>query len=185
MTAPIKGDTIPETIRRVSGETGTDQGLIEVGLVGHAHRYHVRVDMSGPAPRLVELRLISDDDAAGIDPATLRQVPVRRVTRAAARFISLTERGIYDPGEVTNERYVPDADTSGRRRLDDAHYRRVARLLLWAREIGESSPREYVATQLGKPLLTVDRYIAEAKRRGHLARDWARPSTAPVPAQSA
>jgi hypothetical protein len=48
----------------------------------------------------------------------------------------------------------------------------VAKLLLWAREIGES-PREYVADRLGSPLPTVDRWIKQAKQRGFLRRDWA------------
>ncbi len=170
----IKGNVIPERIQRVSGDPGSDDGLIEIPLEGHRHVYRVRIDSSGPAPRLVELHLISDNDTAEIDPDTIRQVPVRRLTKAAARFIALTEYGIAVAGDVydsTNLRR-PDIEPPNRRKLDDAHYRQVANLLLWAREIGES-PREYVAYQLGSPLPTVDRWIAKAKKLGFLRRDWA------------
>jgi hypothetical protein len=173
----IKGDVIAERIRRVSGEPGSTEGLIEIPLVGHRHRYRVRIDSRGPAPRLVELHLTSDDDAAEIDPDTIRQVPVRRLAKAAARFISLSEHRVamagdaYDPTNLQR----PDLEPPGRsnRKLDDAHYRQVRNLLLWAREIGES-PREYVAERFAPVSLpTVDRWIAEAKRRGFLRRDWA------------
>jgi hypothetical protein len=182
----IKGDVIPAAIRRLTGESGSTDGLIEIPLFGHRHRYRVRIDSSGPAPRLVELHLVSDDDAAEIDPDTIRQVPVRRLAKAAARFIALTEHGValagdvYDPTDLRR----PDIEPPNRRKLDDAHYRQVARLLLWAREIGES-PREYVAGQLGSPLPTVDRWIAKAKRLGFLRRDWATATDPPAdPANS-
>ena len=158
----------------MSGEPGSHDGLIEIPLVGHAHRYQVRIDSSGPAPRLVELNLISDGDAAEIDPDTIRQVPVRRLAKAAARFIALTEHGVEMAGDVYDPTGLrrPDLEPPGRRKLDDAHYRQVAKRLLWAREIGES-PREYVANQFGSPLPTVDRWIKQAKDRGFLRRDWA------------
>ncbi|OBF93055.1 hypothetical protein A5773_20120 [Mycobacterium sp. 852014-52450_SCH5900713] len=171
---------IPEAIRRVTGHPGTTDGLIEIPLVGHAHRYRVRIDNSRPTPRLVELQLVSDDDAAEIDPNTIRQIPIRRLAKAAARFIILSEHGVALAGDVYDQTSLqrPDAEPPGRRKrgrghaLDDVHYRQVARLLLWAREIGES-PREYVADRLGGSLPAVDRWIAEAKRRGFLRRDWA------------
>lgn len=172
-TDAIKGDVMADAIRRVTGEPGSTDGLIEIPLVGHRHRYRVRIDSSGPAPRLVELHLISDD-ATDIDPDTIRQIPVRRLAKAAARFIALTEHGValagdvYDPTDLRR----PDIEPLNRRKLDDAHYRQVAKLLLWAREIGES-PREYVANQLGTPLPTVDRWIRQAKQRNFLRRDWA------------
>lgn len=170
----IKGDVMADAIRRVTGEPGSTDGLIEIPLVGHRHRYRVRIDSSGAAPRLVELHLISDSDTADIDPDTIRQIPVRRLAKAAARFIALTEHGVslagdvYDPTDLLR----PDIEPPNRRKLDDAHYRQVAKLLLWAREIGES-PREYVADRLGSPLPTVDRWIKQAKQRGFLRRDWA------------
>lgn len=175
----IKGDVIPSGIRRVSGERGSDDGLIEIPLVGHPYRYRVRVELgSGGAPRLVELHLIGDS-AAEIDPATIRQVPVRRLAKAAARFISLTEYGVSlagdfdDPTDLLRPDHVQPARRPGRaNKLDDVHYRQVANLLRAAREIG-MPPREYVAEQLGGALPTVDRWIAEAKRRKFLPRDWA------------
>ena len=60
----IKGDVIPSATRRLSGEPGSTDGLIEISLVGHDHRYVCRIDGSGPVPRLVELRIVSDGDAA-------------------------------------------------------------------------------------------------------------------------
>lgn len=172
----IKGDVIPEAIRRVSGKRGTSKGLIEIALVGHRHRYRVRIDTDGPAPRLVELHLISDGDSAEIDPDTIRQIPVRRLARAAARFTGLTERGIGVAGDEDDPTNLlrPDHEP-GRRTLDDVHYRQVANQLVMAREYG-LAPREYVADQLSASLPTVDRWIKEAKRRGYLRRDW---STAP------
>ncbi|MEB3020882.1 hypothetical protein [[Mycobacterium] crassicus] len=169
----IKGDVIPEHTRRVSGRKGSDNGLIELALVGHPHRYRVRIDSSGPVPRLVELHLVPGDDIAEIDPATIRAVPVRRLTKAAARFVSLTERGVGVAGDVYDATDLERPDHRSGRKLDDVHYRQVARLLLWAREIGEP-PRDFVREQF-KPVSvpTVDRWIAEAKRRKFLPRDWA------------
>lgn len=168
----IKGDVIGESVRRLTGHPGSADGLIEIALVGHPHRYRVRIDTHGPAPRLIELHLVSDGDAADIDPNTIRQVPVRRLTRAAARFIGLTEGGAALAG-VQRPGIEPEPRQRGRgHALGDAHYRQVAELLLQAREIGES-PREYVADRLGASLPTVDRWIKEAKRRGFLRRDWA------------
>jgi hypothetical protein len=174
----IKGDVIAHAIRRVSGEPGSDDGLIEIPLAGHRHNYRVRIDSSGPTPRLVELCIVSDD-AAEIGPATVRQIPVRRLARAAARFIALGE-GPLGPVVTIDELYDPtvlarpDRPPKGgkHRKLDDVHYRQVAALLVRAREIGEP-PRQYVADQLGGSLPTVDRWIKEAKKRGRLRRDWA------------
>lgn len=173
----IKGDVMADAIRRVTGEPGSTDGLIEIPLVGHRHRYRVRIDGSGAAPRLVELQLISDGDAAEIDPDTIRQIPVRRLAKAAARFVSLSERRIgiagdeYDPTNLLRPDHEP-----ARRTLDDVHYRQVANLLTMAREYG-LSPREYVADRLSASLPTVDRWIKEAKRRGYLRRDWSTATT--------
>lgn len=51
---PIKGDVIPESIRRVKGRCGQDDGLIEIALVGHAHRYQVRIERGSGAPHSYE-----------------------------------------------------------------------------------------------------------------------------------
>lgn len=178
-TVGVKGDV--EHVERVSGERGSDDGQIEVRLVGHAHRYRVRVDMSGPAPRLVELTMYSPDDAAEIDPAAGR-IPVRRLTHAAARFISNFDGSWMTPDEAENPVLVsrPEvADVATRRRtLDNEFYDRVAKALLKARREGARSPRKVVAKDLlgsdtPVKLMTLDRYIAEAKRRGFLPRDWA------------
>ena len=175
----ITGDVIAQEIRRVSGEPGSTDGLIEIPLFGHRHRYRVRIDTDGAAPRLVELHLLSDDDAAEIDPATVRQIPIRRLAKAAARFIVLGEGWpgpVVDVGELHDPTLLarPDRPPNGGRgrKLDDVHYRQVAAHLIRAREIGES-PREYVADKLGGSLPTVDRWIKEAKKRNFLMRDWA------------
>jgi hypothetical protein len=168
----IKGDVIRDGIRRVTGEPGSTDGLIEIPLVGHRHRYRVRIDSSGPAPRLVELYMVSDD-AAEIDPASIRQIPIRRLAKAAARFILLTEFGVGLAGDAYDPTDLRRPDHRGNRQLDDVHYRQVAKLLLWAREIGES-PRDYVREQFEPVSLpTVDRWIKQAKKRGFLRRDWA------------
>ncbi|PVB44271.1 hypothetical protein [Mycobacteroides abscessus] len=174
----IKGDVVPGGIRRISGTPGTDDGLIEVTLVGHPYRYQVRVEMGTGAPRLTELHLIPLDPAVAavdIDPGTIRLVPVRRLAKAAARFIARHDGafvGVQELRDPTLELQPERPPNGGRRRkLDDTHYRQVAYLLTAAREAGES-PREYVAERLEGSLPTVDRWIAEAKKRGHLRRDW-------------
>jgi len=171
---PIKGDVIPESIRHVKGRHGQDDGLIEIALVGHAHRYRVRIERGSGAPRLVELHLISDNNI-GIDPATIRQVPVRRLAKAAARFISRVDGAIVIPDELDDPTFLlrPEQPPDGglRRKLDDLHYRQVSNLLITARENG-FAPHEYVAKRLRGSLPTVDRWIAEAKRRQVLPRDW-------------
>jgi hypothetical protein len=169
---PIVGDVIASGIRRLSGKRGSPDGLIEVPLVGHRHRYQVRVS-SGRAPRLVELRMVSDD-AAEIDPAAVRQVPVRRLAKAAAQFIWMTEHGVSNAGDMFDPTGLarPDHKQGSRRRnLGDEHYRQVAALLGWAREIG-LPPRDYVAGYFVVTRPTLDRWIAEAKKRGFLRRDW-------------
>lgn len=179
----IKGDV--ETVRRVpgklGGKRGTDQGLIEVALVGHPHRYRVRVDMSGPAPRLVELHISSPDDVADIDPAAMR-IPVRRLAHAAAHFISHADGAFVTPEELDDPvRSVrPEVVERRRTHLDDEHYRDVARLLMAARREGARSPRKVVAQQRGWEVPTLDRWINEAKLRGHLPRDWATTYTLPT-----
>jgi len=177
----IKGDVIADQIKRVSGRKGSANGLIEIPLYGHRYRYQVRVHLSGPAPRLAELRMIAADDGSEVDPSAVRDVPVRRLALAAARFIRLTESGVAVAGDFDDPTDLvrPDHPKGGRgNKLDDVHYRQVRNLLIRAREIG-LSPREYVAEQFQVELPTVDRWIREAKARNILARDWARTTVAP------
>ncbi|MCP2178676.1 hypothetical protein LX13_004517 [Williamsia maris] len=163
----IKGDV--QNIDRLA------DGLIEIQLVGHEHRYQVRVDRSGAAPRLVEMRIVSPDDSADIGPITVRQIPVRRLAESAAKFEAYGDGAFTTIAEIDDPTLIlrPERSPGGRgNKRDDAHYRQVALLLMTARENG-ASPREYVAAhaQASKP--TVDKWIAEAKRRGFLRRDWA------------
>lgn len=181
----IKGDVLADGIKRVSGRKGNANGLIEIPLYGHRHRYVVRVDLSGPAPRLAELRIIATDGSAEVDTAAVREVPVRRLALAAARFIRFTEHGIAIAGDFDDPTDLmrPDHPKGGRgNKYDDVHYRQVRNLLIQARESG-LSPRDYVAKQFTVELPTVDRWIREAKARGILARDWARTTTAPTLAE--
>ncbi len=177
---PITGDVLAEQIRRVSGRRGSDNGLIEIPLHGHAFLYQVRIDRSAGTPRLIELRMVCAETEGGdIDPAAVRNVPVRRLAKAAARFISMTEHGISDAGDVYDPTGAarPDLPQPKRRRnLGDEHYRQVAAQLYWAREIGVA-PRDYVAHHFGVTLPTLDRWIAEAKKRGFLRRDWSTAAT--------
>ncbi|MGB3893769.1 MAG: hypothetical protein WA942_05875 [Mycolicibacter sinensis] len=172
----ITGDVIPDSIRRVSGTPGGD-GVIEMALFGFPCRYRIRIDRSGPAPRLAELHVIADDDT-DISSTTIRQVPVRRLTLAAARFVGLTEHSVAVAGEFDDPTGLIRPDHQpGRGKYDDVHYRQVANLLTAAREMGLPA-REYVAERLGPVSLpTVSRWLAEAKRRGFLRRDWATTST--------
>ena len=176
--APASTDRVIRRNRRkftLGGTKRLDDDLIEVRLVGHDHRYVVRVDLDGPAPRLTELRIVADSPDAEIDPSTIRQVPVRRLAAAAARFVSRADGAFVTADEVADPTLIsrPEvAERRGRRpRLDDDHYRQVAALLTEARRLGYS-PREYVAEQMHAAISTVDRWIREAKRRGDLRRDW-------------
>lgn len=177
---PMKGDVIPESVRRFSGRKRSTDGFIEIALVGHPHLYRVRVDLDGAAPRLIELHIVPGDNDVEIDPATIRQVPVRRLAKAAARFIGLTEYKLALPSDYDDPTSIirPDHEPGGRT-LDDVHYRQVADLLTKAREWGVS-PREYVAARLGASLPTVDRWIREAKKRGFLPRNWSSTNGATV-----
>jgi hypothetical protein len=112
---PIRGDVIPESIRRVKDRRGQDDGLIEITLIGHDHRYRVRIERGSGAPRLVELHLISDNNTE-IDPATIRQVPVRRLAKAAARFISRVDSAIVTPDELERPDIAAPARAPTRRR---------------------------------------------------------------------
>lgn len=168
------GDVIANAVRRVSGRRGSDNGLIEIALYGHDFRYQVRIDRSAGTPRLAELRMICADESGDIDPATVRNVPVRRLAKAAARFISMTEHGVANAGDMFDPTGLsrPDLEPGRRRRnLGPEHYRQVAALLLKAREIG-LPPREHAADYFGVALPTLDRWIKQAKERGYLPRDW-------------
>jgi hypothetical protein len=171
---PIAGDVMADDIRRVSGKRGSDNGLIEIPLYGHGFRYQVRIDRSGGTPRLTELRMVCVGDGGDIDPAAVRNIPVRRLAKAAAKFVSLTEHGIADAGDMYDPTGParPDLEPGKRRRnLGDEHYRQVAAQISWAREIG-LAPRDYAADYFGVTLPTLDRWIAQAKKRGFLRRDW-------------
>ncbi|MDX1881863.1 hypothetical protein [Mycolicibacterium sp. 120270] len=172
--APILGDVIADGIRRCDGTPGSDDGLIEIPLYGHDLRYQVRIDRSTGTPHLTELRIVAPDDGGDIDPAAVKQVPVRRLAKAAAQFISMTEHGVTNVGDLFDPTGStrPDLEPGKRRRnLGPEHYRQVAALLQEAREIGVP-PRQHVADYFGVALPTLDRWIAEAKKRGFLPRDW-------------
>ncbi|SIJ61516.1 Uncharacterised protein [Mycobacteroides abscessus subsp. bolletii] len=173
--APIVGDVLASDIRRISGKRGTDNGLIEIPLYGHAFRYQVRINLQEGRPHLIELRVVCTDDNGGdIDPAAVRQIPVRRLAKAAAQFIFMTEHGVTDVGDLYDPtgQSRPDLEPGKRRRnLGPEHYRQVAALLEGAREIG-LPPREHVADSMGVSLPTLDRWIAKAKDLGFLPRDW-------------
>jgi hypothetical protein len=168
---PINGDV--ESVIRLTGRKRGD-GLIEVALVGHPHRYRVRIDLHSRAPKLIELQLIpGDSPAIEIGTAVLRTVPVGRLAAAAARHIRLTERGFITADELEDDeilRLRPDYRPDGRN-LDDAHYRYVVHLLTSARELG-LSPREYVKQRMHTSIPTVDRWIRQAKQLEILDPDW-------------
>jgi len=85
-----------------------------------------------------------------------------------------TEHGVTDVGDLFDPTGSarPDLEPGRRRRnLGDEHYRQVAALLTWAREVGVP-PRDYVADYFVVARPTLDRWITEAKKRGFLRRDW-------------
>lgn len=167
----VTGDV--ESVVRISGRR-RGEGLIEISLIGHPHRYRVRIDPTSTAPRLIELHLLPlTAGAAEIGNAVIRSVPVRRLAAAAARHIKITERGFITVDELEDDEIIrlrPDYEP-GKGELGDTHYRYVAHLLTSALEAGES-PREYVKQRLNSSIPTVDRWIREAKERGFLPLDW-------------
>ncbi|MGE0215893.1 hypothetical protein [Mycolicibacterium sp.] len=171
--APIVGDVIASGIRRCNGTPRSDDGLIEIPLYGHDLRYQVRIERSAGAPRLTELRMVAADGGE-VDPAAVKQVPVRRLAKAAAQFISMTEHGVTNVGDLFDPTGStrPDLEPGKRRRkLTPEHYRQVAALLQEAREVGVP-PRQHVSKYFGVELPTLDRWIAEAKRLNFLPRNW-------------
>lgn len=168
---PIKGDV--ESVIRINGRAGRAGGLLEIRLVGHPHRYRVRIDTSSGAPALIELHLLPiDGTVAEITTDAIRAVPTRRLANAAARFAMLDENKIALAGEDDDPTSLLRPDHVPGKTLDDTHYRQVRNLLLAARRMG-LSPREYVKDRLHASIPTVDRWIKEAKNRGFLDPDWA------------
>jgi hypothetical protein len=166
----IKGDI--ESVTRLNGEKGSTEGLFEIRVVGHPHRYQVGIDMRGGSPRLVELRLLPLDGVdAEIDTTTVRSIPVVRLAKAAAQKIGIDELPFALAGQedAALTRLRPDYVRG--RSHDEDHYRDVALLLTKARELG-LSPRKYVAETMNAAIPTVDRWIKRAKELGHLERDW-------------
>jgi len=167
---PLTGDV--ESVTRIDGDKGKDNGIIEVRLVDHPHVYRVRVKLGRGAPRLIELHLVpAKDTVAEIDTDTVRTVPVRRLTNAAARHISIDELPFDVAGQSDDLTAQLRPDHTRGRQLDDVHYRDVAQMLNFAHECG-LAPREYVRQKFNTSVPSVDRWIAEAKKRGFLDPDW-------------
>lgn len=152
-------------IDRVEGKRG-DQHGIRVRLVGHPHEYVVAVAPGKNGPRLIDLQIQSDGNAT-ITPKVLRAVPSRRLAHAAGNWAYRHDGVFAIPSDNGNhERRVrPEASTS-RRKHDDDHYRLVADRMSSAAVGGLT--RKDVAADLGVSLPTLDRWTAEARRRGYL-----------------
>ena len=167
---PLTGDV--ESVTRISGKKGKDNGIIEVRLVDHPHVYRVRVEIGRGAPRLIELRLAPlEGTIVEIDTDTVRTVPVRRLANAAARHIGIDELPFDVAGHSDDLTAQLRPDHKRGRELDDVHYRDVAQMLNFAHECG-LSPREYVRQKFNTSVPSVDRWIRVAKERGFLDPDW-------------
>jgi len=167
---PLTGDV--ESVTRISGKKCNDNGIIEIRLVDHPHRYRVRVKVGRGAPKLIELHLIPvENTLAEIDTDTVRTVPLRRLANAAARHIGIDELPFDVAGKYDDLTARLRPDHKRGRKLDDVHYRDVAQMLNFAHECG-LSPREYVKEKFSSSVPTVDRWIKVAKERGFLDPNW-------------
>jgi hypothetical protein len=106
----------------------------------------------------------------------IRQVPVRRLASAAARWILLVDGRLASPDEIDDPTAALRSDRPPNggmcRKFDEVHYQQITCFVTTARESG-FSPHEYVAERLGPASVPdVDRWIVEPKRRGYLRRNW-------------
>lgn len=139
---------VPETDERVA-----------IRLVGHPFHYIVRVATArGRDPRLTELT-IHADDGGDIDHATLRAVPVRRLTYTAAQWIAREGGLIGDVDDIAETTAQPDNPAPP--------VRAAAELAEQALSLG-LPVRPYVADKLGYSKTTVDRLLKRAKAEGWL-----------------
>lgn len=141
---------------------------IEIELVGHVHRYVVRVETGRGGPRLVGLNIVAPAGVAAptITPAALRAIPARRLAYAAAQFAGRYDGAFALPGDTDETHHRPEAPTA-RNKLDDNHYREVAERVRSAVAMG-APVRKTVAAAMHTTPPTLDRWIRAAKDRGYL-----------------
>ncbi|NDK92306.1 hypothetical protein GYA93_22500 [Gordonia desulfuricans] len=178
-------------VDRVEGSPG-DLAGIRVTLHGHDHQYVVGVVTGKGGPRLVDLQIRSETDAA-ISPETLRAIPSRRLAHAAAKF-AYTHDGkfgtpLLDVGTQTALEHMDDpaeADAEYRRlasaakqrpeertargKLPDSHFQEVAQRVR-AAVVAGFPVRETVAGDMHTTVPTLDRWIRKAKDLGYLDED--------------
>lgn len=156
-------------VRRVDGGLGDLFGILVV-LAGHAHSYVVRVVTGKGGPRLVDLQIRSDTDAA-ITPETLRAIPSRRLAHAAAQFAATADGQMATPAMVRDpESQTRPGERTARGKLSDAHYEEVAERVR-AAVLGGFPVRKTVSADMGTSIQTLDRWIRRAKDLGYLDED--------------
>ncbi len=175
------GDVV--SVTRVDGVVGDLFGILVV-LHGHAHRYVVRVVTGKGGPRLVDLQIRSDSDAA-ITPEVLRAIPSRRLAHAAAQFATMMDGKMATPSMARDpEANSRPGDRTARGKLTDAHYEEVAERVR-AAVLGGFPVRQTVAAQMHTSIQTLDRWIRKSKDLGFLEEDELPRRKNPEPSPSA
>ncbi|MBF6161064.1 helix-turn-helix domain-containing protein [Nocardia cyriacigeorgica] len=142
----------------------TADSRVVVELVGHRHRYAVRVAGTEDEPVLTELCILSDD-ASPIDYAAVKSVPVRRLAHAAHRWLSSGGGLFAQPGEDAESFAQPEKHTPQRRTADRALLLEVAGHV--ADAVAAGLPvQKHVAERMNASTATVDRWIRKAKEWG-------------------
>ncbi|MCZ4536348.1 hypothetical protein O4159_12895 [Gordonia terrae] len=161
------GDVV--SVTRVGGAVGDLFGILVV-LYGHAHQYVVQVVTGKGGPRLVNLQIRSDTDAA-ITPEVLRAIPSRRLAHAAAQFATMMDNQMATPSMARDpETYSRPGERTARGKLTDAHYEEVAERVR-AAVLGGFPVRQTVAAEMNTSIQTLDRWIRRAKDLGYLDED--------------
>ncbi|WP_405136577.1 hypothetical protein [Nocardia sp. NBC_01388] len=141
---------------------------VVVELVGHPHRYVVRVEPGPDGPVVVELRMISDT-AAPIDYVAIKSVSVRRLAYAAMQWLTGAGGQFAHPGDAPDTLARPEAADGIRRqrKADDALLTEVSEHAAYAVAHG-FRVKEHVAERMHASTATAARWLAKAKAEGFM-----------------
>lgn len=161
----------PPHTRLIDGPKGTPiEELVpgidrRITLSGHPFIYGVRAIKEPDGPRVVELHITAPDYDVPIRPNDLRDLAkvLDRIAYAATGLIDPSERGFP----------TPEKKRPGRHGRGDAFYAEVAEVAKTAhrdRRNGDSevSVRRAIAAKYGVNVGTADKYLARARKAGHL-----------------
>lgn len=147
-----------------------------ITLVGHDLHYEVTTVDTDNGPEVVALWIKGTKDRP-LRPDDLRRIPLRRLAKAAANWDWL----FNNPNASAWGQ--PERRQPRPRQLGDEHYRQVADLARLAFKNGEPRVRDFIAKKLHASPFTVDKWLAECRRRGHLERGKLQRRKTPTPAK--